>query len=45
VKGQPEDLPDKIRTVVYKYISEPNSIILAVASATENIEGAAFVWH
>ncbi|ODM88091.1 Dynamin-1-like protein, partial [Orchesella cincta] len=29
VKGQPEDLPVKIKAVVEKYISEPNSIILA----------------
>ncbi|ODM89920.1 Dynamin-1-like protein [Orchesella cincta] len=40
VKGMPEDLPSKISALVEKFISEPNSIILAVASATENVEGA-----
>lgn len=37
VGDQPEDIEDQIRTLVFKYIENPNCIILAVTAANTDL--------
>ena len=37
IGDQPEDIEDQIRSLILKYITNPNSIILAVSAANADI--------
>ena len=37
VKGQPQDIEEQIRTLTYKFISQPNALILALTAANTDL--------
>jgi dynamin 1-like protein len=37
IKGQPHDIEDQIKRITYKYISQPNALILALTAANTDL--------
>ena len=37
IKGQPEDIEDQIKNLTYKFISPPNTLILALTAANTDL--------